>query len=34
MKNFRYKKYIPNELGKIVFFEDLFPKKVLKQQNH
>lgn len=32
MKNFRYKKYIPNELGKIVFFEDLFPKKVLKQQ--
>ena len=32
MKNFRYKKYIPNELGKIIFFEDLFPKKVLKQQ--
>ena len=32
MKNFRYKKYIPNELGKIVFFEDLFLKKVLKQQ--
>lgn len=32
MKNFRYKKYIPNELGKIIFFEDLIPKKVLKQQ--
>ena len=32
MKNFRYKKYIPNDLGKIIFFEDLFPKKVLKQQ--
>ena len=32
MKNFRYKKYIPNELGKIIFFEDVIPKKVLKQQ--
>ncbi len=32
MKNFRYKKYIPNELGKIIFFEDLIPKKVLKQK--
>jgi hypothetical protein len=32
MKNFRYKKYVPNELGKIIFFEDLIPKKVLKQQ--
>ena len=32
MKNFRYKKHIPNDLGKIIFFEDLFPKKVLKQQ--
>lgn len=32
MKNFRYKKYVPNELGKIIFFEDLIPKKVLRQQ--
>ena len=32
MKNFRYKKYIPNELGKIIFFEEVIPKKVLKQQ--
>jgi hypothetical protein len=32
MKNFRYKKYIPNKLGKIIFFEDLIPKKVLRQQ--
>ena len=32
MKNFRYKKYIPKELGKIIYFEDLIPKKVLKQE--
>ena len=32
MKNFRYKKYVPNELGKIIFFEDLIPKKVLRQK--
>mgnify|MGYP003447219419 FL=1 len=32
MKNFRYKKHVPNELGKIIFFEDLIPKKVLRQQ--
>ncbi len=32
MKNFRYKKYIPNDLGKIIYFEDLIPKKVLRQK--
>jgi hypothetical protein len=32
MKNFRYKKYVPKDLGKIIFFEDLIPKKVLRQQ--
>jgi hypothetical protein len=32
MKNFRYKKYVPNDLGKIIYFEDLIPKKVLRQK--
>jgi hypothetical protein len=32
MKNFRYKKHIPSDLGKIIFFEDLIPKKLLKQK--
>lgn len=31
MKNFKYKTYIPNEIGKIIFFENLIPKEVLKQ---
>lgn len=32
MKPFRYKKYVPQTLGKILFFEDIIPKEALKQQ--
>ena len=32
MKPFRYKKYVPATLGKILFFEDIIPKEALKQQ--